>query len=100
MLQFGFRAPHCGQTNTGGEAEQAAFCSYQLFPETPGAQTVTVPANGEVRVDWQVKMTGAGLFQIRMLALAEPESDATIRSYKCKVRGAEMYQAVTDSILY
>ncbi|MHC4841300.1 MAG: MG2 domain-containing protein, partial [Planctomycetota bacterium] len=85
-------------TDTATEAEKNAFCSYQLFPETPGAQTVTVPANGEVRVDWQVKMTGAGLFQIRMLALSELESDATIKSYKCKVRGAEMYQAVTAVI--
>ncbi|MEE9311098.1 MAG: MG2 domain-containing protein, partial [Planctomycetota bacterium] len=85
-------------TDTATAAEKNAFCTYQLFPETPGAQTVTVPANGEVRVDWQVKMTGSGLFQIRMLALSELESDATIKSYKCKVRGAEMYQAVTSVI--
>ncbi|MCA8913949.1 MAG: hypothetical protein KDB90_00955 [Planctomycetes bacterium] len=79
-------------------AEKAAFCSYELFPETQDVQQITVPANGEVRVDWRVRMTGAGNFKIRMLALSQIESDATEKSYPCKIRGAEMYQATTAVI--
>ncbi|MCA8913746.1 MAG: hypothetical protein KDB82_18825, partial [Planctomycetes bacterium] len=84
--------------DTATEDEKLHFCSYELFPETPDVQTITVPANGEVRVDWQVRMTGAGDFKVRMLALSEIESDATEKSYPCKVRGAEMYQATTSVI--
>jgi uncharacterized protein YfaS (alpha-2-macroglobulin family)/tetratricopeptide (TPR) repeat protein len=80
------------------EAEKAGFCSYQLFPETPDVQEFTVTAGGEIRVDWRVRMTGAGSFKVRMLALSAIESDATEKSYPCKVRGAEMYQAVTSVI--
>jgi alpha-2-macroglobulin len=79
--------------DTATQAEIQAFSSYELFPETPDVQVVTVPAGGEYRVDWRVRMTGAGLFKIRMLALSAVESDATERTYDCKVRGAEMIQA-------
>jgi uncharacterized protein YfaS (alpha-2-macroglobulin family) len=78
--------------------ELAAFCTYQLFPETPDVQSVTIAAGGETRIDWQVRMTGAGTFKIRMLALSTTESDATEKIYPCKVRGAEMYQAHTAVI--
>jgi uncharacterized protein YfaS (alpha-2-macroglobulin family) len=81
--------------NPGSES---GLASYQLFPETPDVQDITVPAGGELRVDWRVRMTGAGKFIIRMLALSAVESDATEKSYNCKVRGAEMYQATTSVI--
>lgn len=81
--------------NTGAAENYASF---ELFPETPDIQKVTVPANGEVRVDWQVRMTGAGKVAIQMLALSKLESDATLKEYDCKVRGAEMYQATTAVI--
>ncbi|MCA8935618.1 MAG: hypothetical protein KDB68_05380 [Planctomycetes bacterium] len=84
--------------DTATDTEKAGFCSYELFPETPDVQNVTVPANGELRVDWRVRMTGAGEFKIRLLALSEIESDATEKGYPCKVRGAEMYQATTAVI--
>lgn len=80
------------------EGELAGYCNFELFPETPDVVDITVPANGEVRVDWRVRMTSAGIFKIRMLALSAIESDATEKSYPCKVRGAEMYQATTSVI--
>jgi uncharacterized protein YfaS (alpha-2-macroglobulin family) len=80
------------------ESEKAAFCTYELFPETPDVMEITVPAGGEVRVDWRVRMTSAGDFKIRMLALSKIESDATEKGYPCKVRGAEMYQSTTSVI--
>lgn len=81
-----------------GKDELAGFCSYELFPETPDVQVIDVAAGGEVRVDWRVRMTGAGKFKIRMMALTVIESDATEKVYNCKVRGAEMYQAHTAVI--
>ncbi|MBZ0138093.1 MAG: hypothetical protein K8I27_17185 [Planctomycetes bacterium] len=85
-------------TEGAGESERAGYCDYELFPETQDVQDITVPANGEVRVDWRVRMTSAGQFKIRMLALSAIESDATEKTYPCKVRGAEMYQATTSVI--
>lgn len=74
------------------------FCGYELFPETPDSQSINVKANGEVRVDWMVRMTRSGLFRIRMAALSALESDATQKDFPCKVRGAELYQAVNAVI--
>lgn len=78
--------------------EARTFCGFELFPETPDSQSVTVKAGGEVRVDWMVRMTRSGLFRIRMAALSALESDATQKDYNCKVRGAELYQAVNAVI--
>lgn len=78
--------------DTATADDLAAFASYELFPETPDVQVVSVPANGEIRVDWRVRMTGAGSLKLRMLALSSVESDATEKSYHVKVRGAEMVQ--------
>ena len=85
-------------TDSASEKDKAGYCSYELFPESPDVVDVTVPANSEVRVDWRVRMTSAGQFKIRMLALSAIESDATEKTYPCKVRGAEMYQATTSVI--
>ncbi|MCL4731375.1 MAG: hypothetical protein KJ044_13170, partial [Planctomycetes bacterium] len=78
--------------------EIGRFCGYELFPETPDTRSITVAAGGEVRVDWMVRMTRSGLFRIRMSALSAVESDATMKDYNCKVRGAELYQAVNAVI--
>ncbi len=80
------------------EAEKRAFCGYELFPETPKRVEFVLGAMREKRVDWRVRMTRAGTFKVMMFALTEVESDATDKSYKCKVRGAEMYQAHTTNI--
>ncbi|MBX3460715.1 MAG: hypothetical protein KF696_12255 [Planctomycetes bacterium] len=84
--------------DTATKEDLAAFCRFELFPETPDVQVFDVPAGGEIRVDWRIRMTGAGKFNIRMLALTTVESDATEKSFYCKVRGAEMYQAHTAVI--
>lgn len=78
--------------------EARLFCGYELFPETPDSRSITVKANSEVRVDWMVRMTRSGLFRIRMAALSALESDATQKDFNCKVRGAELYQAVNAVI--
>jgi len=84
--------------DSASEAEKLAYCSYELFPETPNMVSFKLGAMREKRVDWRVRMTGAGKFKVLMYALSELESDATDKSYRCKVRGAEMYQAHTTNI--
>ncbi|MCC6574610.1 MAG: hypothetical protein IT462_12575 [Planctomycetes bacterium] len=84
--------------DTASAADKAAFCKYELFPETPARVEVKIGAKREARIDWRVRMTGAGNFRIRMLALSKLESDATEKNYNCKVRGAEMYAATTAVI--
>ncbi|MCC6466025.1 MAG: hypothetical protein IT463_11860 [Planctomycetes bacterium] len=84
--------------DTAGEDLIRDYCAFDLFPETPDVRDITVPARGEVRVDWMVRMTRAGKFRVRMAALSAVESDATEKDYPCKVRGAEMVQATSGVI--
>ena len=48
----------------------------ELMPQHAAAQTVTINANGEARVDWRVNVRKEGEAVIRMLALTDEESDA------------------------
>lgn len=50
-------------------------------------QSVTIPAGGEVRVDWRVKVIGEGEAQITMKALTDEESDAMRQSFPVYVHG-------------
>jgi uncharacterized protein YfaS (alpha-2-macroglobulin family) len=85
-------------TDSASEADVKGYCAYEIFPETPAKVTFTLGAMREKRVDWRVRMTGAGKFRVLMYALSKVESDATDKSYNCKVRGAEMYQATSMNI--
>jgi uncharacterized protein YfaS (alpha-2-macroglobulin family) len=50
-------------------------------------RTVNIPANGEQRVDWRVKVTGEGDAIVRMKAISDEESDAMQMLLPCYVHG-------------
>lgn len=50
-------------------------------------QKVRIPAGGEMRVDWLVKVTAEGDATIRMKALTDEESDAMQMTFPCYVHG-------------
>ena len=47
----------------------------------------TIPAGGEKRVDWRVKVTGEGEAVVRMKAVTDEESDAMEMRFPCYVHG-------------
>jgi uncharacterized protein YfaS (alpha-2-macroglobulin family) len=57
--------------------------------ELPGnvEQTVEIPAGGEKRVDWRVKVVREGEAVLRMLALSDAESDAVEMRFPVLVHG-------------
>lgn len=59
----------------------------QLNIASDASQIVTIPADGEVRVDWMVNVAGSGDATVRMLALTDEESDATSLTVPCQVHG-------------
>jgi len=63
------------------EADAAAAESFSL------GQTVTIPAGGEVRVDWVVKVVAEGEAKITMKALTDEESDAMQMTFPVFVHG-------------
>ena len=50
-------------------------------------QRVRIPAGGEQRVDWRVKVTAEGEAVVRMKALTDEESDAMQMAFPCFVHG-------------
>jgi len=50
-------------------------------------QKVTIPAGGEKRVDWRVKVTREGTATVRMKALTDEESDAMEMKFPVYVHG-------------
>jgi hypothetical protein len=49
--------------------------------------TVTIPADGEQRIDWPVRIAREGMTTIRMKALTDEESDAMEVQLPCHVHG-------------
>ena len=50
-------------------------------------QEITIPAGGEQRVDFRMKVMGSGEVNIKAFALAEKESDAVEMKFPAKVHG-------------
>jgi uncharacterized protein YfaS (alpha-2-macroglobulin family) len=50
-------------------------------------RTIRVPANGEKRVDWRVKVQAEGQAVVRMKAVSDEESDAMELRFPCYVHG-------------
>ncbi len=74
------------------ETEKSAVVSLDIptklmSSDTPLTQKVTIPAGGEVRVDWTVKVTQEGEATITMKALTDEESDAMQQSFPVYVHG-------------
>jgi len=59
----------------------------ELLSLDPVTVTVRVPADGESRVDWRVKVVREGMTTVRMLALTDEESDAMEMKFPCHVHG-------------
>ncbi|MGA2257946.1 MAG: alpha-2-macroglobulin family protein, partial [Thermoguttaceae bacterium] len=54
---------------------------------------VDVPAGGEARVDWRMKVLNEGEVTIRMNALTDEESDAMEQKFPCYIHGALKMEA-------
>ena len=61
-------------------------------------QVVDVPADGEVRVDWNVQVVASGTTKIRMKALTDEESDAAEYSVPVNVHGMLKTESFTGVI--
>ncbi|MBC7473976.1 MAG: hypothetical protein H7263_06760, partial [Candidatus Sericytochromatia bacterium] len=59
----------------------------------PQKVSVTVPAKGEKRIDWRVKVKKEGNVKITMQALTDKESDAVQMSFPVYIHGIEKYIA-------
>ncbi len=60
---------------------------HQLVPLGDAVQQVEVPAGGQTRVDWRVKVAREGQAVIRMKALTDEESDAVEQKFPVYVHG-------------
>jgi uncharacterized protein YfaS (alpha-2-macroglobulin family) len=58
-----------------------------LTPTDELNRTVSIPAGGEKRVDWRVKVQAEGVAVIRMKAITDEESDAMEMRFPCQVHG-------------
>lgn len=59
----------------------------ELQPLTDNVVQVKIPAGGEQRVDWRVRVVREGTTTIRMKALTDEESDAIEMQFPCHVHG-------------
>lgn len=59
---------------------------------------VTIPAGGEQRVDWRVKVVGEGEAVVRMKALSDEDSDAVEMRFPCYVHGMLKMESFTGVI--
>jgi len=50
-------------------------------------QTIVIPARGERRVDWRIKVLQPGTLTVRMTAVADGDSDGVERSFPVQIHG-------------
>lgn len=70
----------------------------QLQLSGDAEQVVQIPADGEVRVDWNVHVIGSGDVKVRMKALTDEESDATELIVPAHVHGILKTESFTGVI--
>ncbi len=70
-------SPSAGRAGEGGE----------LRTDSPLEQIVTIPPDGETRVDWRVRVVREGQAVVRMSALTDEESDAMQMTFPVLVHG-------------
>ena len=61
-------------------------------------QTVTVPADGEARVDWRVRVLQEGTAKVRMKAITDAESDAVEMQFPAYVHGMLKQEAWAGTV--
>jgi uncharacterized protein YfaS (alpha-2-macroglobulin family) len=59
----------------------------EVQPLTDSVVQISIPAGGEQRVDWRVRVLREGTTTIRMKALTDEESDAVEMQFPCHVHG-------------
>ncbi len=62
------------------------------------SQSVEIPADGEVRVDWRVKVTSPGEAVVTMKALTDEESDAMQMTFPVNVYGFLKMESFTGNM--
>jgi uncharacterized protein YfaS (alpha-2-macroglobulin family) len=70
----------------------------KMIGETPATLDVEVPAGGEKRVDWRVKVVKEGTAKITVKALTDEESDAMLMTFPVLVHGMTKQVATTGSM--
>ncbi|MGC1272927.1 MAG: MG2 domain-containing protein [Planctomycetaceae bacterium] len=85
------------------ESDKQAQVSLELEGETLAfldepVRTVTVPAGGEVRVDWRVKAANPGEAIVTMKALTDEESDAMRQTFPVNVHGILRTESYTGTV--
>lgn len=69
-----------------------------LQPTDQLSRTVKIPAGGEARVDWRVKVLDEGEATVRMKALTDEESDAMEQKFPCYVHGMLKMEAFSGVV--
>lgn len=70
----------------------------EMIGDVPATVDVDVPAGGEARVDWRVKVRGEGRATITVEALTDDESDAMQLTFPVLVHGMSKQVATTGSM--
>jgi hypothetical protein len=66
--------------------------------QSDSAQTVTIPAGGNCRVDWKIRVTSVGTATFHVEALTDEESDAVDVSVPVHISGFQTTQTVTAEL--
>ena len=69
-----------------------------LAASGPLEQQVVIPAGGESRIDWRVKVVSPGEAVVRMAALTDSESDAMEQKFPVRVHGMLKTESWTGAI--
>jgi uncharacterized protein YfaS (alpha-2-macroglobulin family) len=69
-----------------------------LAPPANLTQEVSVPAGGEKRVDWRVKVIAEGDTTVRVKAIADEDADAMEMRFPSYVHGMEKFESFTGVI--
>jgi alpha-2-macroglobulin len=69
-----------------------------LASQDPLVRQIKVPAGGEQRVDWRVKVMNEGEAIVRMKALSDEDSDAMEMSFPCLIHGMLKMESFTGVI--
>ncbi len=85
------------------DSDQSVRVQLQLEDDTLAGppqltRSVEIPAGGEQRVDWRVRVRRAGTAQVTMRARADRESDAVTRRFPVQVHGLLQTESFTGLV--
>lgn len=70
----------------------------RLLPMDESTRTIEVAADGEMRVDWRVRVVGEGPTIVRMKALTDEESDAMEMTFPVYIHGMLKTEAFSGAL--